>query len=185
MCLRRGDNMTQINLGLNSISNPYKRTQSNSSLNTQNEKVFNNNKPKQVYMMTDDMLYSGGNGTGLSFYIKYADGSTEDNPVVVAKGVDENGKEFEQKIAINDINPSSASIVEMRALEAHFNVDKGGGLSSLPKGIGNMGLNDRRNFLSMFEDAVQDLQKLARYDLSQFYKRNLATYENIAKRFKK
>ena len=35
-----------------------------------------------VYMKTDDMLYSGGNGTGLSFYIKYADGSTEDDPTV-------------------------------------------------------------------------------------------------------
>ena len=26
-----------------------------------------------VYMKTDDMLYSGGNGSGLSFYIKYAE----------------------------------------------------------------------------------------------------------------
>ena len=48
------------------------------------------------------MLFSGGNGTGLSFYIKYAEESTEDNPVVIAKGVDENGKEFEEKININD-----------------------------------------------------------------------------------
>ena len=111
------------------------------------------------------------------------DGIGEVNPVVVAKGVDENGKEFEQKIAINDINPSSASIVEMRALEAHCNMDKGGGLTSLPKGTGNMGLNDRRNFISMFEEAIQDLQTLARYDLSQFYKRNMAIYENIARRF--
>ncbi|MDE7203958.1 MAG: hypothetical protein K2O91_19180 [Lachnospiraceae bacterium] len=122
------------------------------------------------------------NGFQLSIYIKYADESTEDNPVVVAKGVDENGKEFEQKIAINDINPSSASTVEMRALGAHCNVDKGGGLTSLPKGTGNMGLNDRRNFISMFEEAIQDLQTLARYDLSQFYKRNMAIYENIARR---
>jgi len=29
-----------------------------------------------VYIKTDDMLFSGGNGTGLSFYIKYAEGST-------------------------------------------------------------------------------------------------------------
>lgn len=41
-----------------------------------------------VYMKTDDMLYSGGNGTGLSFYLKYAENSTEDDPIVVAKGVD-------------------------------------------------------------------------------------------------
>lgn len=176
--------MTNINSGLGGISNPYNRTQNCSiQSNTQSGKVFNSTRPKQVYMKTDDMLYSGGNGTGLSFYIKYADESTEDNPVVVAKGVDENGKEFEQKIAINDINPSSASIVEMRALEAHYNVDKGGSLTSLPNGTGNMGLNDRRNFISMFEEAIQDLQTLARYDLSQFYKRNMAIYENIARRF--
>ena len=177
--------MTNINSGLDAITNPYSRTQNyNTQSNTQNGKVFNNTRSKQVYMMTDDMLYSGGNGTGLSFYIKYADESTEDNPIVVAKGVDENGKEFEQKISINDINPSNASIVEMRALESHYNVDKGGGLTSLPSGTGTMGLNDRRNFISMFEEAVQDLQKLARYDLSQFYKRNMVIYENIAKRFK-
>ena len=70
-----------------------------------------------VYMKTDDMLYSGGNGTGLSFYIKYAEGSTEDDPTVIAKGVDENGNEFEQTIHINKINPRNASLVEMTALE--------------------------------------------------------------------
>lgn len=178
--------MTNINSGLGGISNPYNRTQNcRTQSNAQCGKVFNGTRPKQVYMMTDDMLYSGGNGTGLSFYIKYADESTEDNPIVIAKGVDENGKEFEQKIAIKDINPSCASIVEMQALEAHYNVDKRGGLTSLPNGIGNMGLNDRRNFLSMFEEAVQEMQKLARYDLSQFYKRNMAIYENIARRFEK
>ena len=36
-----------------------------------------------------------------------------DNPVVIAKGVDENGKEFEEKININDINLRNASYVEM------------------------------------------------------------------------
>ena len=40
----------------------------------------------KVYLKTDDMLFSGGNGTGLSFYIKYAEVSTDDNPVVIAKG---------------------------------------------------------------------------------------------------
>ncbi len=133
--------------------------------------------------MTDDMIYSGGNGTGCSFYIKYAEESTEYNPVVVAKGVDENGKEFEMKIAINDINPSNANLVEMRALEAHYNVDKGGGLTSFPNDTGNMGLNDKRDFISMFEEVVQDMQKLSRYDLAEFYKRNMEIYKNIAMRF--
>jgi len=96
-----------------------------------------------VYMKTDDMLYSGGNGTGLSFYIKYAEGSTEDDPTVIAKGVDENGNEFEQTIHINKINPRNASLVEMTALESYMGVDKNGGLTSLPPETGMMGLNDR------------------------------------------
>ena len=46
---------------------------------------------------------------------------------MLAKGVDENGKEFEQRIYINDVNPSNATVVEMRALEAHYKVEKQGG----------------------------------------------------------
>ena len=79
-------------------------------------------KTYQVYMMGDDMLYSGGNGTGLSFYIKYAEDSTQDDPTMIAKGVDENGDEFEQTIHINKVNPKCATVVEMRALEAHMGV---------------------------------------------------------------
>ena len=100
------------------------------------------------------MLYSGGNGTGLSFYIKYAEGSTENDPTVIAKGVDENGNEFEQTIHINKINPKCATVVEMRALEAHLSVDKNGGLSSLPPETGEMGLHDRADFMDMFQKTL-------------------------------
>ena len=58
--------------------------------------------------------------------------STDENPVVLAKGVDENGKEFEQRIYINDVDPSTATVVEMRALEAYQKVEKQGGFTSLP-----------------------------------------------------
>lgn len=50
-----------------------------------------------------EIKIAGGNGTGLSYCLKYADDSTDENPVVLAKGVDENGKEFEQRIYINDV----------------------------------------------------------------------------------
>lgn len=75
-----------------------------------------------IYMKTEDMLYSGANGTGLSYYIKYAENSTEDDPTVIAKGVDENGDEFEQTIHINKINSRNASLVEMTALELYSSV---------------------------------------------------------------
>ena len=84
--------------------------------------------PKVYNIFTDeDMLWTGGNGTGLSYYLKYAEDSTEDDPTIIAKGVDENGNEFEKTIHINEINPKSATVVEMRALEAHMGVKKLGG----------------------------------------------------------
>ena len=46
---------------------------------------------------------------------------------MIAKGVDENGKEFEEKININDIALRNASYVEMSALEAYYDVDRGNG----------------------------------------------------------
>lgn len=113
-----------------------------------------------VYIKTDDMLYSGGNGTGLSYYIKYAPDSTEEDPTVIAKGVDENGNAFEQTIHINKIDPHCATLVEMRALEAYLNVDKNGGLSSLPPDTGKMGLHDRRNFMDMFRKQIRDMGTL-------------------------
>ena len=65
--------------------------------------------------------------------------------------VAENGKEFEEKININDINLRNASYVEMSALEAYYNVDKGNTLSSFPQETGCMGLNDRCDPISSFE----------------------------------
>ena len=129
-----------------------------------------------VYMKTDDMLYSGGNGTGLSFYIKYAEGSTEDDPTVIAKGVDENGDEFEQTIHINKINPRNASLVEMTALESYMGVDKNGGLTSLPPETGMMGLSDRRDFMDMFQKQISDMKLLSQNRAAAYYQYSMQAY---------
>ena len=135
-----------------------------------------------VYMKTDDMLYSGGNGTGLSFYIKYAADSTEDDPTVIAKGVDENGNEFERTIHINKINPKCATLVEMRALEAHLGVDKNGGLSSLPPETGEMGLHDRADFMDMFQKQISDMRLLGQQKLAAYYQYSMQAYWNFMNR---
>ena len=109
----------------------------------------------------------------------YQDDSTDENPVVLAKGVDENGKEFEQRIYINDVDPSSATVVEMRALEAHYKVQKQGGFTSLPLEAGNMGLNDRRDFISMFKECIEDLNKLGRFDLSLLWTKSMDAYLDL------
>ena len=129
-----------------------------------------------VYLKTDDMLYSGGNGTGLSFYIKYAPNSTDEDPTVVAKGVDENGTEFEQTIHINDINPQHASVVEMHALEAYLDVDKNGGLSSLPMETGMMGLHDRADFMGLFEKQISDMTLLKQQKTAAYYRQSMQAF---------
>lgn len=130
----------------------------------------------KIYMKTEDMLYSGGNGTGLSYYIKYAEDSTEDDPTVIAKGIDENGEEFEQTIHINKINPKCATIVQMRALEAHLGVDKNGGLSSLPPETGGMGLHDRADFMDMFQKQINDMRLLGQQKLAAYYQYSMRAY---------
>ena len=116
-----------IGSGLDTVSSLYGQQKSNyMKAPASAEKTFYTAETPKVYQIftTDNMLWTGGNGTGLSYCLKYADDSTDENPVVLAKGVDENGKEFEQRIYINDVDPSNATVVEMRALEAHYKVEK-------------------------------------------------------------
>ena len=171
-------------MGINGISTGYYQTgyTNNKTTKTAGTSFSNqvNNfvgKGQTVYLKTDDMLYSGGNGTGLSFYLKYAENSTEDDPIVVAKGIDENGEEFEQTIHINKINPKCATYVEMHALEAHLGVEKRFGYSSLPiGGTGEMGLNDRADFMDLFEKAISDLTKLNEHRAAAYYRCSMQAY---------
>ena len=160
-----------IGSGLNTVSSLYGQQKGNQMKTpASGEKTFCTVETPKVYQIFT---------TGLSYCLKYADDSTDENPVVLAKGVDENGKEFEQRIYINDVNPSNATVVEMRALEAHYKVEKQGGFTSLPLEAGNMGLNDRRDFISMFKKSIEDLNKLGRFDLSLLWTKSMDTYLNL------
>lgn len=53
---------------------------------------------------------------GLEYRFYHAAESTDENPVLVARGVDERGRLFEQKIDLNQINPYNATKVEISAL---------------------------------------------------------------------
>lgn len=89
-----------IGSGLNIIYPSYgKQKSSNIKNSASGGKAFNAVEPPKVYQIftTDNMLWTGGNGTGLSYCLKYADESTDENPVVLAKGVDENGNEFKKR----------------------------------------------------------------------------------------
>lgn len=134
-----------------------------------------------VYMKTGDTLYSGGNGAGLSYCLRYADSSTEEDPVVIAKGVDEDGNEFERTIHINGIDPRNATIVEMHALEEYTGAEKRYGFTSLPLSAGNMGLYERRNFINMFENSIKDLNMLKAKKAAAYYRQSVQVYMDFAK----
>ena len=155
-----------------------RKAQQNTAGNSFAESVNNMASTPKVYnIFTDeDMIWTGGNGTGLSYYLKYAEDSTEDDPTIIAKGVDENGDEFEKTIHINEVNPKSATVVEMRALEAHTGVKKLGGFTSLPLETGNMGLNDRRDFMDMFKNVISDMKLLSQKRAVAYYQYSMQAY---------
>ena len=77
-----------------------------------------------------------------------------------------------------------SSYVEMSALEAYYDVDRGNSLSSFPQETGHMGLNERCDLISSFEKVIQDMNKLGKYDLQMFYMRNMNTYLNLERQKK-
>ncbi len=159
-------------------SNQTSRSSVNGFMSTM-AKAAGESSSYKVYLKKDDMLYSGGNGTGLSFYLKYAEDSTADNPKVVARGVDENGKEFEQTINVKDVNPQNATVVEMHALEAVSGAPKRNGLTSLPMGSENVGLNQRQDFMAAFKKNIADMNLLGEYGIAQEYGKLLHFYEKF------
>ena len=155
-----------------------RRTQQNTAGKSFAAQVNNVAGTSKVYNIfsDEDMIWTGGNGTGLSYYLKYAEDSTEDDPKIIAKGVDENGDEFEQTIHINKINPRNASLVEMTALESYMGVDKNGGLTSLPPETGMMGLHDRTNFMDMFQKQISDMKLLSQKKAAAYYQYSMQAY---------
>ena len=132
---------------------------------------------------TDEVDYhTFGNSTGLLVELSDAENSTEENPIMTAKGWDENGNEFTQTININDIDPENLTVVELEALLIHANKGKPfdpsersilstigyehGLQRTSGKPIHDMGLHDRFNPIASLETTkdiysgspIQDMQ---------------------------
>ena len=102
------------------------------------------------------VLFSGSTTKKMVFDIRYAEHSTDENPIMSARGQDEYGEPFTQLITLNKVNPSDATPVEIIALQSHLQTDEDElsiGDSFLMDGSygynehgGN--LNDRNNYIS-------------------------------------
>ena len=64
----------------------------------------------------------------------------------------------------------------MRALEAHMGVKKLGGLTSLPMEAGAMGLNDRTDFMDMFQKQIGDIKLLLQKKTAAYYQYSMQAY---------
>jgi hypothetical protein len=96
-----------------------------------------------------ETIYSGSNASGLSFELGYAESSTRDNPMMIARGIDENGNPFEKTIHVNNINPYNATYLEMQALAVHLMPDEASSVISQGD-ADKMGLNDKADFSTIF-----------------------------------
>ncbi len=150
----------------NDVESFAKQMQTRSASSTPVGNGFKND--LKIKRPDDETLVSQANATGLSYHIKYAESSTQENPVVVAIGTDENGMPFEQTIHINDIDPHSATVIELKALEAHLNGGRGG-LSRLTSLTWDMGLNDKRNFIDALEAKASEQLQLGETLSAQYY----------------
>ncbi len=104
-------------------------------------------------------FYHSTGNCGYKFY--HAAESTDDSPVLIAKGVDEHGMYFEEKINVKQINPYNTSTLELQAL-AHF---KPGEYKTISNPYDCMqgqekGLRERFNFISGTQSLVNAWKRI-------------------------
>lgn len=65
-------------------------------------------------------LFSTGRPTGESMTVYKSEDYSNSNPIYLVKGTNKDGKEFEQKVNINEVNPTNCSYTEMITLSVHL-----------------------------------------------------------------
>ena len=100
---------------------PYIKSQNVKSQTTSFISVSNSSAPIKL---DKNALVSAGvrvpGGGMMSASVFKSDNYSADNPVMIVKGISDNGESFEVEININDVNPRNSSFVEMFALDGYF-----------------------------------------------------------------
>ena len=90
----------------------------------------------------------------LEFRFYHAAESTEDDPVLVARGADGQGRVFEQKIHLNRINPYNATRMEMKALTTYYNPENKDISIPFLDYYENPKMDDRFDYISSLRSAI-------------------------------
>lgn len=119
--------------------------------------------------------------TGQELYMNYDESSTEEDPVILAEGIDINGNSFQEKIHLNEIDVSNASIVEMTALNLHLgkkgdSVIKSHYSFALETLSSQYNLTSKMNFEQYFHSYSGKLQTAGYRQEAKVYKNELERY---------
>nr|AGS52495.1 hypothetical protein [uncultured bacterium contig00005] len=94
---------------------------------------------------------------------------TEDDPVIIVKGVNTDGNPFEVSVRINDINPRRASYVEMYALDGYNSLNgKGSGLDGFMGSLSRAMYSQQVQRGDLTYRFLEGVDIFARIDFSEF-----------------
>ena len=105
------------------VFNPNVGNQSTNSTQNARLNTLNGDINTQISLNGDALVSSAlrvPGGGMMSASVFKAENFSRNNPVMLVKGTDSNGKAFEVEININGVNPKNASFVEMFALDGFF-----------------------------------------------------------------
>lgn len=119
--------------------------------------------------------------TGQELYMNYDESSTQDDPVLLAEGIDIHGNAFQTRIHLNDIDVHHASIVEMAALNLHLTKRGDPSVNShvsfpLETLSGKYDLNQKMNFEKYFSGETQKLQSAGYNTEAALYQEEFERY---------
>lgn len=107
---------------------------------------------------------------GANFALYYTEESSKENPIVLAKVVDEAGIQTEFEIRINDINPSNASFLEMEALLMHnpetFSTQDHSLLNAVTD-TSNFNMVEKKDYVTVFAGEKEKAQCSGLIDISK------------------
>lgn len=116
--------------------------------------------PTIIPIMGPNGLHYSGSGDGQSVYVEYAEGSTDEDPIVRISGNSLSGK-YEKTVHINEIDPKNATYGELCALISHQNrtgtyqgPNSGGFFLPVPLDAPRGDYSKPQNFMSIVQNSV-------------------------------
>lgn len=130
-------------------------------------------------------IIAQGYPNGFEYKLEHSPNSTEDNPIIVAKGVSEKGRYFEQEIAINQVNPYHATYIEMNAFETYHKLYSDNQVSSLPELPSPPTLSGTYNFVDILKRESSLMSGAGCHDWAKYYEQTLQSILDITSKYKK